>query len=430
MAENLQKLHAMKAFICDMDGVIYHGKRLLPGTLQFIEWLKAERKHFLFLTNNSHSSPRELREKLFRLGADVEEDNFYTSALATAEFLSRQCPHGSAFVIGGPGLINALYEVGFSMNAANPDYVVVGFAIDYNYKTLEHAAHLVSRGAKLVATDSNPTFITKKGLSPGTGALVAPIEMATGTKAYYVGKPNPLMTRLALGKLQSQPYETAIIGDRIDTDIIAGIEADITTVLVLSGITKREDLQRWGYRPDYVLDGVRDIVADVKSEQSLHHKHSYGDGATLSTYEKVMILKRVTFFSAISEEVLAQVVSVLEDVEVEAGAPIIEKGKPNTYLYVIVDGDVRVHSDQKEIATFGNHEAFGELGILDAASVSSASVTALSNTRLLRFDQQTFLQLLRDHAEVAQNTLRVLAKRLRSTNRLIDSLPFADENIS
>ncbi len=427
MAENIDKLHSMKAFICDMDGVIYHGNRLLPGTLQFIEWLKSEQKHFLFLTNNSHSSPRELREKLLRLGADVEEDNFYTSALATAEFLSRQCPHGSAFVIGGPGLINALYDVGYSMNAANPDYVVVGFAIDYNYKTLEHAAHLVSRGAKLVATDSNPTFITKKGLSPGTGALVTPIEMATGTKAYYVGKPNPLMTRLALTKLQSQPCETAIIGDRIDTDIIAGIEADITTVLVLSGITQREELPRWGYRPDYVLDGVRDIIAEFQSERPANAYHSYGDGNTISTYEKVIILKRVSFFSAITDEVLAQVATVLEDVEFEAGAAIIEKGKPNIYLYVIVDGDVRVHSDEKELATFGNHEAFGELGILDAASVASVSVTALSNTRLLRFDQQTFLKLIRDHAEVAQNTLRVLAKRLRSTNRLIDSLSLQNE---
>ncbi len=423
MAESMEKLHAMKAFICDMDGVIYHGNRLLPGTLQFIQWLKSEGKHVLFLTNNSHSSPRELCERLLRLGVDVNEENFYTSALATAEFLSRQCPHGSAFVIGGPGLINALYDVGYSMNAATPDYVVVGFAIDYNYKALEHAAHLVSRGAKLVATDSNPTFITKKGLSPGTGALVAPIELATGTKAYYVGKPNPLMTRLALSKLQSLPGETAIIGDRIDTDIIAGIEADIATVLVLSGVTQREELSRWGYRPDYVLEGVRDIVAGVQSEKICDRYHSYGDGTPISTYERVMILKRVSFFSAISEEILAQVVTASEDVEFEAGASIIEKGKPNTYLYIIVDGDVRVHSDQQELATFSSHEAFGETGILDTASVASVSVTTLSNSRLLRFDQQTFLRLIRDHAEVAQNTLRVLARRLRSTNRLIDSLP-------
>ena len=218
MSVNMKKVHKMKAFICDMDGVIYHGNKLLPGALQFIEWLKSENKRFLFLTNNSHRSPRELREKLLRLGADVGEKHFYTSALATAEFLSRQCPNGSVFVIGGPGLINALYDVGFSMNSANPDYVVVGFALDYNYRTMEHAAHLVARGAKLIGTDPNPTFITRKGVSPGTGALVAPIEIATGTKAYYVGKPNPLMTRLALTRLDSGPQETAIIGDRIDFD--------------------------------------------------------------------------------------------------------------------------------------------------------------------------------------------------------------------
>jgi NagD protein len=424
MNEDMKKLHAMKAFICDMDGVIYHGNKLLPGVLQFIEWLKSEKKQFLFLTNNSHRTPREQREKLLRLGADVGEEHFYTSALATAEFLSRQCPNGSAFVIGGPGLINALYEAGFSMDSANPDYVVVGFALDYNYRTLEHASHLVSGGAKLIGTDANPTFITKKGLSPGTGALIAPIEVATGTKAYYVGKPNPLMTHLALTKLGSTPQETVIIGDRIDTDVIAGIEADITTVLVLSGITKRADLAHWGYRADYVFEGVRDIVTSLdQGEKSLLTRdHAYGDGNPLTIFERVMILKHVQFFSQIAEEVLAQVASALEELEVTAEETIIERGKPNGYLYVIVDGEVRVHSDQQEITKFGKHEAFGEIGILDAASVASASVTTLKNTRLLRFDQQTFLKLLHDHTEIAKNTLKVLAARLRSTNLIIDDL--------
>jgi hypothetical protein len=288
---------------------------------------------------------------------------------------------------------------------------------------MEHAAHLVAKGAKLIGTDPNPTFITKKGISPGTGALVAPIEIATGTKAYYIGKPNPLMTRLALTKLNCSPQETAIIGDRIDTDIIAGIEADIITVLVLSGITSREDLKHWGYRPDYVLEGVHDIVASLEQgAKSLEHNHIYGDGVALTTFEKVMILKRVRFFSRIAEEVLAQVASVLEEMEVKAEKTIIERGKPNGYLYVIVDGEVRVHSDQQEIAKFGRHEAFGEIGILDAASVASASVTTLKNTRLLRFDQQTFLKLIHDHTEVAKNTLKVLAERLRSTNVIIDHL--------
>lgn len=428
MNEEMKKLHTMKAFICDMDGVIYHGNKLLPGVLQFIEWLKSENKQFLFLTNNSHRTPREQREKLLRLGADVEESHFYTSALATAEFLSRQCPKGSAFVIGGPGLINALYDAGFSMNSANPDYVVVGFSLDYNYRTLEHASHLVARGAKLIGTDANPTFITKKGLSPGTGALIAPIELATGTKAYYVGKPNPLMTHLALTKLGSTPQETAIIGDRIDTDIIAGIEADITTVLVLSGITTREDLQHWGYRPDYVLEGVRDIVASLdQGGKPLEHDHTYGDGKELTIFERVIILKRVRFFAQIAEEVLAQVASALEEMEVEAGTTVIERGKPNGFLYVIIDGQVRVHSDQQEIARFGKHEAFGEIGILDAASAASASVTTLKNTRLLRFDQQTFLELIHDHTEIAKNTLKVLAARLRSTNMIIDDLSSREE---
>jgi CRP-like cAMP-binding protein len=182
-------------------------------------------------------------------------------------------------------------------------------------------------------------------------------------------------------------------------------------------------LQNWGYSPDYILEGIRDIVPEsTPGQHLLERPHSYGDGLEISTFERIMFLKRVSFFSAITEEVLAQVVSALEDIEIEAGKPIIQRGKANAHLYVIVDGEVRVHSEQKELARFGTHEAFGELGILDTSTVASASVTALSNTRLLRFEQQTFLKLLREHAEVAQNTLRVLAKRLRSTNRLIDSL--------
>jgi hypothetical protein len=282
---------------------------------------------------------------------------------------------------------------------------------------------LVIKGAKLIATDSNPTVITRKGLSPGTRALVAPVEIATDTTAYYVGKPNPLMTRLALLKLNCTPQETAIIGDRIDTDIVAGIEAGITTVLVLSGITSREDLTHWSYRPDYVLEGIRDIVASV--DETIYrpaHDYTYGDGVALTTFQKVMILKRVKFFSGITEEVLARVASVFEEVEVFAGQPIIEKGKPNPYFYVIVDGEVRVRSQQQEITTFGRNEAFGEIGILDTGAVASASVTALTNTRLLRLERDMFLTLVRDHAEVAQNTLKILAKRLRSTNVVIDQL--------
>jgi NagD protein len=243
-----------------MDGVIYHGNRLLPGVMKFLDWIKIERKEFLFLTNSSERSPRELHEKMIRLGMQVDEVNFYTSALATAEFLARQCPGGSAFVIGEAGLTNALYDAGFSMNDTNPDYVVVGETRNYNYERLERAVHLVRNGAKLIGTNPDLTDPTENGVVPATGALIAPIELATGSKAYFVGKPNPLMMRHALKRLGCRREETAIVGDRMDTDIIAGIESEIETVLVLSGVTSREDLDRFAYRPRYILEGVGDIV--------------------------------------------------------------------------------------------------------------------------------------------------------------------------
>jgi len=256
----MEALHARTAFICDMDGVIYHGNKLLAGVLEFVDWLKAQDKRFLFLTNSSERSPRELREKLLRLGVDVGEEHFYTSALATAEFLSRQQSNGSAYVIGEAGLTNALYNAGFSMNDSNPDYVVVGDTRGYNFEKLERAIHLVLNGARLIGTNPDLTGPTEKGIVAATGALIAPIELATGCKAYFVGKPNPLMMRHALKKLGCRREESAIVGDRMDTDIIAGVEAELTTVLVLSGVTRREDLLRFAYRPDYVLEGVHGIV--------------------------------------------------------------------------------------------------------------------------------------------------------------------------
>ncbi|MBE9125656.1 MULTISPECIES: HAD-IIA family hydrolase [unclassified Coleofasciculus] len=256
----MNELRDKQAFICDMDGVIYHGNRLLPGVGEFLDWLKQSGKKFLFLTNSSERSPRELREKLRRLGVEVAEEHFYTSALATAEFLAQQCPEGSAFVIGEAGLINALYDAGFSMNDSNPDYVVVGDTRGYNYEKLEHAAQLILKGAKLIGTNPDVTGPSEKGIIPATGALIAPLELTTGAKAYFVGKPNPLMMRHALKKLGCRREETAIVGDRMDTDIIAGIESEIETVLVLSGVTRREDLVSFAYRPHYILDGVEDLV--------------------------------------------------------------------------------------------------------------------------------------------------------------------------
>jgi len=252
-------LQQKKAFICDMDGVIYHGNQLLPGAKDFVNWLQKEQKKFLFLTNSSERSPRELSQKLARLGIEVDETHFYTSALCTAAFLASQKPNGSAYVIGEAGLIQALYESGFSMNNVDPDYVVVGETRSYNFEKIEDAVALIRKGAKLIGTNPDMTGPAERGIVPATGALVAPIEMATRCKAYFLGKPNPLMMRIALKKLQCRPEETVIVGDRMDTDIIAGIESELETVLVFSGVTREEDLSHFGYAPAFMLQGVGDI---------------------------------------------------------------------------------------------------------------------------------------------------------------------------
>jgi NagD protein len=255
----LATIRAKNAFIIDMDGVIYHGNRLLAGAAEFVAWLKSNDKKFLFLTNSSERSPAELSQKLARLGIDVDASHFYTSALATAAFLASQRPHGSAYAIGEPGLINALYEAGYTMNNVNPDYVVVGEARSYNLDTIEKAVSLVFGGARLIGTNPDLTGPTEKGIMPACGSLLAPIELATGRKAYFVGKPNPLMMRHAIRKLGVTREETAIVGDRMDTDIIAGIESDMETVLVLSGVTAAEHLDKFAYGPRHILEGVFEI---------------------------------------------------------------------------------------------------------------------------------------------------------------------------
>jgi NagD protein len=261
MIRSVGDIRTKRGFICDMDGVLYHGNKLLPGVKRFIAWLKKEKKSFLFLTNASERSPRELKEKLRRLGIDVEETVFYTSALATAHFLSAQKPGGSAYVIGEPGLVNALYDAGFTMNDVNPDYVVVGETKSYNYETIKQAVNLVLKGARLIGTNPDITGPVEYGIVPACKALVSPIELAAGKKAYFVGKPNPLMMRHGLKRIQCTREESVVIGDRMDTDVIAGVEAEIDTVLVLSGVTKKEDLDQFAYRPSLVLDGVAEIAA-------------------------------------------------------------------------------------------------------------------------------------------------------------------------
>ena len=255
----MENLRSKIGFICDMDGVIYHGNRLLPGVKEFVEWLYRENKRFLFLTNSSERTPRELQQKLARMGLEVDESHFYTSALATAQFLKTQSPGCSAYVIGAPGLYNALYEAGVTVNDVDPDYVVVGETQNYHYESILHAVELINRGARLVGTNTDLTGPSERGIIPACRALIAPIELATGVSAYFVGKPNPLMMRTGLRLLGVHSEEAAIVGDRMDTDIIAGTESGLETVLVLSGVTSREDLKRYAYCPRHVLEGVGDI---------------------------------------------------------------------------------------------------------------------------------------------------------------------------
>ena len=256
----MQHLRDKNGFICDMDGVIYHGDRLIDGAKQFVDWVKSEGKKFLFLTNSSSKSPKELRHKLARLGIEVSTDHFITSAMATASFLASQNPNVGVYVIGESGLINALHDAGFYIDNVSPEYVVVGESRAYNFEQLEQAVHLVLNGAKLIGTNSDLTGPSEKGIVPACRALVSPIELATGRKAYFIGKPNPLMMRHAIKKIQCRREDTLIIGDRMDTDIIAGIESEIETALVLSGITKTEDLALFPYRPDHILERAADII--------------------------------------------------------------------------------------------------------------------------------------------------------------------------
>ena len=249
-----------KGFICDMDGVLYHGNRLLPGAAEFIGWLQRERKEFLFLTNNSGSTPRELQQKLARMGLEVSQEHFYTSALATAAFLKEQAPGCSAYVIGEAGLLNALYDAGITMNDVNPDYVVIGEGRAYSLDTLTKAVNLVIKGARLIGANSDVSGPIENGIAPACRALIAPIEMATGTQAYFCGKPNPLMMRTGLRLLNCHSGDAVMVGDRMDTDVISGMESGMSTVLVLSGVSTRETLKTYAYRPTAVLAGVGDIV--------------------------------------------------------------------------------------------------------------------------------------------------------------------------
>ncbi len=247
-------------FICDMDGVIYHGNKILDGVREFVTWLIENDRKFVFLTNSPEKTPHELSMKLGRMGLDVSPDHFYTSAMATAAFLADQKPGCTAYVIGEGALSKALYDQKIYMNDVNPDYVVVGESRSYNFEKIEKAIELVLKGAKLIGTNPDITGPTERGIMPATGSLVAPIEISTGKRAYFIGKPNPLMLRHGLQKLGCHSGDIAFVGDRMDTDIIAGIESNVDTVLVLSGVTSLEDIDKFPYRPKYILNNVGEIL--------------------------------------------------------------------------------------------------------------------------------------------------------------------------
>ena len=257
---NMIDFNKKKGFICDMDGVIYLGNQLLPGVAEFVNWLNENDKRFLFLTNSSERSPKELQQKLQRMGLDIGEEHFYTSALATAAFLREQAPGCSVFAIGEAGLLNALYDAGITMNDVNPDYVVVGEGRSYSLDTLTKATNLVMQGAKLIGANSDVSGPIESGIAPACRALVAPIEMATGKQAYFCGKPNPLMMRTGLRLLHCHSADAVMVGDRMDTDVISGLESGMSTVLVLSGVSTRQTVETYAYQPNVILDGVGDIA--------------------------------------------------------------------------------------------------------------------------------------------------------------------------
>ena len=256
----MEQIRKKLGFICDMDGVVYHGDKILPGVAEFVNWMIDNNKRFVFLTNSPEKTPHELSMKLARMGLEVDADHFYTSALATAAFLSNQKPGCTAYVIGEAALTKALYDQGIYMNDVNPDYVVVGETRSYSFEKIEKAIELVNKGAKLIGTNPDICGPTEKGIMPATGALIAPIELSTGKKAYFVGKPNPLMLRQGLRKINCHSSEIVFIGDRMDTDIIAGIESNVDTVLVLSGMHQMEDVDKFPFRPKYITGGVGDLI--------------------------------------------------------------------------------------------------------------------------------------------------------------------------
>ena len=248
------------SWLTDMDGVLVHENKALPGAPELLKQWHDDGTEFLVLTNNSIFTPRDLAARLRISGIDVPEERIWTSALATADFCASQIPGGSAFVIGEAGITTALHEVGFIMTETDPDFVVVGETRNYSFEAITKAIRLIDSGARFIATNPDATGPSAEGPLPATGAIAALITKATGREPYIVGKPNPMMFRSAMNKIGAHSETTGMIGDRMDTDIVAGIEAGLFTVLVMSGITVDDEIKRYPFRPDEVLSGVSQLV--------------------------------------------------------------------------------------------------------------------------------------------------------------------------
>jgi NagD protein len=248
-----------KSILTDMDGVLVVGRTPIPGAPEFIARLLTEGRKFLVLTNNSMYPPAILAHRLQRIGLDIPSDHLHTSALATAQFLDAQHPRGTAYVIGEDGLYEALEDVGYTVTDHDPEYVVLGETQEYSFQRIAMAVRLVAAGARFIATNPDVTGPSEEGVVPATGAVAAMIERAAGVPAYFIGKPNPLMLRTALRRLNEHSENTIMVGDRMDTDILTGIESGLETVLVLTGVTTRDQVARFPYQPSRILDSIASL---------------------------------------------------------------------------------------------------------------------------------------------------------------------------
>jgi NagD protein len=252
-------MEGIKNYLMDMDGVIVRGATLIPGADEFVQRLLAREIPFLILTNNSLYTPRDLQVRLSYMGLDVPAEAIFTSALATAQFLHSQQPNGRAYAIGESGLTTALHDIGYVLTDQEPEYVVLGETTAYSFERITRAIRFVMAGARFIATNPDVMGPGEGGIVPATGAVAALISAATGVKPYYIGKPNPLMMRTALRTLNAHSEDSVMIGDRMDTDMVAGIESGLRTVLVLTGVTSREQVQRFPYRPTWIRESVADV---------------------------------------------------------------------------------------------------------------------------------------------------------------------------